>query len=242
MTNLEAIEKRYSRRSYLDTPITANSLLMLHVAIENYNKISGLSIQLAEDGSKAFQGFSLGYGMFHGVRSFIAMVGNTDDVNLREKVGYYGELLVLEATKLGLGTCWVGGTFNRKHCPCTVRDNETLVCIIPVGNVEEKQSLKEKAIYKFVHRGSKTIEQLYTSDTKVPDWFIKGMKAVQKAPSAINRQPVHFAFHNSIVTAYVVNPDIYQQIDFGIAKAHFEIATGGKFALGNKAVFTSPIL
>lgn len=240
MTNLEAIEMRHSRRSYLSTPIASDSKKVLKAAIDNYNKISGLSIQFVENGSEAFKGFNLTYGMFHGVSSFLAMVGSTTEVNLNEKVGYYGELLVLEATKLGLGTCWVSGTFNKKQCNCTVRDNETLVCIIPVGNVEEQRSFKERAIYKFAHRGTKTIEQLYTSDVQAPDWFLEGIKAVQKAPSAINQQPVHFNYQTGIITASVDASAGHRLIDLGIAKAHFDIVTDGKFNFGNNAIFTKP--
>ncbi|MDF2944149.1 MAG: Nitroreductase family protein [Herbinix sp.] len=237
MTDLEAIELRQSRRGYLGTPIPIESIKQLQTSIEQYNKTSGLSIQWIEDGRAAFQGFSMGYGMFSGVRSYLALVGKTTDVNLKEKAGYYGELLVLEATKLGLGTCWVGGTFNRNQCPAKVREDETLISLIIIGNVAEKKGFKENAIYKLAHRGTKSLVELYTSETQVPDWFSEGMKAVQKAPSAINQQPVQFTYRDGFVTAEVKHTDNHQPIDLGIAKLHFEIGAGGKFELGNKASF-----
>jgi hypothetical protein len=238
MTNLEAIDLRQSRRGYQGTPIAVGSVNTIKAAVEQYNKISGLSIQWIEDGRAAFQGFSLGYGMFSGVRSYLAIVGKNSDIHLKEKAGYYGELLVLEATKQGLGTCWVGGTFRRNHCPCSVRDDETLVSLITVGNVAEKKSFRENAIYKLAHRGTKSLEELYSSDTQVPDWFLSGIKAVQKAPSAINQQPVHFEYLSGVITAEVKHSDNHQPIDLGIAKLHFEIGAGsGKFELGNKGKF-----
>ena len=45
--------------------------------------------------------------------SVIACVGKDDDT-LDQRVGYYGEKLVLELQKMGLNTCWAG-TFNRKQ-------------------------------------------------------------------------------------------------------------------------------
>ncbi|MCL1873280.1 MAG: hypothetical protein FWF85_04100, partial [Clostridiales bacterium] len=42
--------------------------------------------------------------------------GTKDAIGL-ERLGYYGELWLLQATALGLATCWVGGTFKRKLCP-----------------------------------------------------------------------------------------------------------------------------
>ena len=238
MTDLEAIKLRQSRRGYQGTPIATASIKQLQVLIEQYNKTANLTIQFVEDGREAFQGFNLGYGMFSGVRSYLAMVGKTADLHSKEKVGYYGELLVLESTKLGLGTCWVGGTFNRNHCPCKVAEDETLVCLITIGNVNEKKGFRENAIYKLAHRGTKSLEQLYSTDAPTPNWFLEGINAVQKAPSAINQQPVYFIFKNGTVTAEVTHTQNHQPIDLGIAKSHFEIAAGGRFELGNQGSFT----
>lgn len=64
-------------------------------------------------------------------------------------------------------------------------------------------------------------------DTPVPDWFINGMRAVQKATLAINLQSEHFTYKSGVVTAEVKGSDNYKLIDLGIAKAHFEIGAGG---------------
>lgn len=66
------------------------------------------------------------------------------------------------------------------------------------------------------------------------------MRAVQKAPSAVNRQPVVFTYKGGIVTALVENTvgDGFA-LDLGIAKLHFELgAGGGTWAFGNGAEFT----
>lgn len=245
MTDIEAINLRYSRRSYLDKPIQAAALEHLMAVITKYNETSGLHIQLIEDGSNSFKGLLKSYGMFSGVRSFFALVGKNGDANLKEKAGYYGELLVLEATKLGLGTCWVGATYDRKHCPCTVKEDETLVCVIPVGYSQEKQDFREKLIYKATHRKSKPLEEFYTSDSQVPDWFLSGMEAVGKAPSAVNAHPVHGEYRSGKVILFIKDPGQYRLVDLGIAKLHFELgakackegAMTGSFPLGNPAEF-----
>lgn len=236
MTDLQAIDLRHSRRSYLDTPIEVNSVAVLLDTMDNCNKESGLSIQWVDKGREAFRGFSLGYGLFSRVGSYFALIGKTSDSHLKEKAGYYGEQLVLTATKLGLGTCWVGGTFSRNRCPVTIRKDEVLLSLITVGHVAEKKGFKENTIYKLTHRKTKSIEELYSADTSVPQWFVNGMKAVQKAPSAINHQPVFFTYRKGIVTAKVINTKNHEPIDLGIAKLHFEIGVGkGKFELGNDA-------
>ena len=238
MTYLEAMEARYSRRNYLDTPISSGDIDKLKSAVDQYNKESGLSIQLIEDGHSAFKGILRNYGMFHGVRSFFAMVGNTGEAGLFDRIGYYGELLVLEATMLGLGTCWVGATYSKKHCPCKIGNNETLVCLITVGTVKEKPGLKENLVYLSAHHGGKkSLESLYTADSEVPDWFLAGMKAVRIAPSALNTQPVRAEYKSGSVTIYVEDPCHRNLINLGIAKAHFELAAGGKFGSGNYSAF-----
>ncbi len=238
MNHLEAIDLRQSRRAYLPQPIDSTQLIKLKSEIEQCNKESALSIQLVEDGSEAFSGFNLGYGMFQGVRSYFALVGTTSDEHLREKAGYFGEKLVLEATKLGLGTCWVGGTFNRNRCACTVHEDETLALIITVGPIPAKKPFRENAIYKLAHRGTKSLEQLYTSDIPAPDWLINGMRCVQKAPSAVNLQPVLFHYEQGDLWAEVKNSNSYQLVDLGIAKLHFELGSGkGTFELGNRGKF-----
>lgn len=238
MTTLEAIDLRTSRRSYLKTLLSAEHLKLLQIEIDKFNRLSGLSIQLIQNGSETFQGIRKSYGMFSGVQSFFALVGSTKDENLNEKAGYYGELLVLEATRLGLGTCWVSGSFDRKHCPCKLKENEALVCVITVGNVENSKTFKEKMINRMTHaKGQPSLEKFYTSESKVPDWFLTGIKAVHKAPSAANRQPVRFNYQSDQVTAFINDKISYEFIDLGIAKSHFELAAGGRFEFGNNAVF-----
>lgn len=238
LNNLEAIDLRQSRRAYLPQPMDTAQLTKLQTEIDQCNKESGLSIQLVEDGREAFSGFNLSYGMFQGVRSYIALIGKTSDEHLKEKAGYYGEKLVLEATKLGLGTCWVGGTFNRSNCASTIHADETLVLIITIGMVPAKKPFRENAIYKLAHRKTKSLEQLYSSDTTTPDWLLGGMKCVQKAPSAVNLQPVQFRFEKGSLLAEVKNANSYQLIDLGIAKLHFELGAGnGRFELGNRGIY-----
>ena len=114
-----------------------------------------------------------------------------------------------------------------------------IVCAITIGNVKQKLSTKEKLIHSLTHRKTKTVEQMYTSDSPVPDWFLSGMAAVQKAPSAVNRQPVTFSYKDGTVTASVENIDGEGfAFDLGIAKLHFEIgAGGGAWEFGNGAGF-----
>ncbi len=236
MDYLEAINTRVSRRTYLDTPIEPKKLQQLENLIDQYNKAADLSMALVLDGSSAFNGLRKSYGMFKNVRTLIVLKGKKEDPNLKEKTGYYGEMLVLEATKMGLGTCWVGGTFDRDNAIFKAGKNEELTCVITIGNIETDQSFKEKMIRNLTHRKTKPIEAFYEADTAVPQWFLAGIQAVQKAPSAVNLQPVKVDYKKGVVTAFV--KEERSLTDLGIAKAHFSLTAGGTFAFGNRGEFT----
>lgn len=237
MTLLEATRQRRSRRKYLSIPIDAAKTEKLRTLIDGYNKIDGVDMRLVLGDGSAFSGFRKSYGMFSGVQNYIGLIDRIIDPENpskyrasenTEKMGYYGELVVLNATMLGLGTCWVGGSFDRKSCPFDLEDDEMVACAITVGNVADEMSTKEKLVRSMTHRKTKTAEDMFVSDTSVPDWFMDGMRAVQRAPSAVNRQPVLFTYKDGVVTASVQNPsDIGTALDLGIAKLHFEIGAGG---------------
>lgn len=237
MNITQAIDIRKSRRTYLSTPIEPAKTALLKSRIEEYNQKSNLTIRFMENGSAAFSGIRKSYGLFKGVRSLFIMKGPAKDPYLNEKIGYYGELLILEATALGLGTCWVGGTFDASGI--RKAPDEDLICVITVGNVPEEETLRERMIYKAIHRKTKSIGEMSEVVGEPPLWLKKGMKAVQKAPSTRNTQKVLFLYKAGVLRASVPDTDRFDYVDLGIAKAHFELAAGGKFELGNSAKYVS---
>ncbi|SNX53731.1 nitroreductase family protein [Thermoanaerobacterium sp. RBIITD] len=238
MTLKEAINVRCSNRKYLNTPIPQNKVQKMEELINRYNKEADLNMQLILNNGKAFAGLKRSYGMFSGVNNYIAVVGKTDDFS-KERAGYYGEKLVLEATCLNLGTCWVGTCFDKKSCVCFVNQDEEIYCLIVLGQVADKFSLKEKIISKAMHRKTKSFNEIVEADTtELPNWFKNGIYAVQKAPSALNQQPVKFIYQSGTVRARVSDKSPYGPIDMGIAKLHFELgAEGGYWEFGNNAEY-----
>lgn len=239
MDYTKAIELRSSRRTYTDMPIEKTSMERLNNLIALCNSESGLNLQMYVNDNNAFTGLKMSYGLFKNVRNYIALVGKKDDNNLHEKLGYYGEKIVLEATLLNLGTCWVGGTYDKKTCKCEVADDEVLIGIITIGHVPDDRTLKERIIYSLIHRKTKEIKDMLSSDTEIPKWMLKAMKAVQRAPSAINMQPVRFEYKNGQLSANIIRNNGFELIDLGIAKLHFEIGSSniGKWELGMDAIF-----
>lgn len=237
MTVEQAITSRVSRRSYLSSPFTPAEKACLQRRASLFGRLAGGRIVLIEDGASMFARFTKSYGRFSGARAFFALVGSAGDPDSEEKLGYFGELLVLEATGLGLGTCWVGGTYDRSACPCPLDSGETLHCIITVGHCPPKRSVKESVIYHLANRGTKNLEEFYDASRPVPAWFMEGLQSVRRAPSAYNRQPVRLSFINGVVSASVSAPMQYSGLDLGIAKAHFALPAGGHWQWGSGAAF-----
>lgn len=239
MTILEAIDVRSSKRKYLASPIDDNEAGQLTSLINSINEVTGLHFQFIQNNGDAFNSFLKSYGLLTGVTNYFALVGK-DDPGFKERCGYFGEKLVLNATMLGLGTCWVGGTFDKHSCVSQVRQNETLCCVIAVGNTPDSLSTREKLISKLVHRKTKKTHEMYQKDEQVPEWFMAGMRAVQRAPSAANRQPVMFSYNGGRVTASMTENKSITPVDLGIAKLHFELGSGGgSWQWGNGGEFTA---
>jgi nitroreductase len=180
-----------SRRSYKPEPLAAADEGKLRGVIAEH--AADARMELINGDGRAFSKFSKSYGMFKGVTNYIALVKNARDADSEEKLGYYGELAVLHATAMGLGTCWVGGMFDKKLIPVALSENESVCAAITVGYISEQLTGKERFVRSVTHRKTKTAEQMCLTDTQPPDWFANGVSAALKAPSAINRQPVVFS-------------------------------------------------
>ena len=170
MTDWEASEKRISCRSYADRRLDGETMEKLRVYMEQLNGISGLHMQLISTDTPTL---ALAKTMFDGpVYTYIAAVGEKSSEG-EEKVGYYGEDLVLYATKLGLGTCWVAGTYDRASAQAEVQEGENLWDVIPVGYATEKMPLRQKVVRQAIRARSRRPEEFLESEEKAPEWVLK---------------------------------------------------------------------
>ena len=220
MTLQEAITARHSVRKYIDKEIPADIVTVLQDKIAEYNKVGNLNIQLVLNETRAFTGM-LSYGSFSGVRNYFVMVGKKG-ADLDERVGYYGEQLVLLAQTLGLNTCWVGLSYRKVPEAYNVGKDEKLACMIALG-YGETQGVNHKI---------KTIEQVSNASDLTPAWFKRGVEAALLAPTAVNQQKFSFEYVGMSNNRHLVRAKKgfsmigYTQMDLGIAKYHFEIGAG----------------
>lgn len=210
---MEAIQNRHAVRRYLDRAIPEEVRSVLNEEIERYNEASGLAFHACYDEPTGFRGAMAKYGGFSGVHNYFALCSpesGGDEV----AVGYFGQKLVLLAQHLGLNTCWVGLTYNKKNLKAQLDDDEDLTIVVSVG-YGENQGKPHK---------SKPLEKLgrVEGDGPMPDWFIQGLEAAVLAPTAVHQQKFSFVLDGDTVHAYPGSGS-YVQIDLGIAKLHFEI-------------------
>lgn len=217
MELIEAIRARHSVRKYTDQPIETAKVATLRAELEIINAESGLNIQLVLDEPKCFSSGMWKYGQFSGVKNYFVMAGPKGK-EAEEKIGYYGEKLVLLAQTLGLNTCWVGLTYKKIPGTYTLRDGDTVHCVIALGY----------GTIPGVQHPLKPVEQFYESEGLPPKWFQDGMAAAMLAPTAVNQQKFKFILHegNKVETKTGFSMAGYTNIDLGIVKCHFEIGAG----------------
>lgn len=221
-----AIECRTSRRAYKYQRIEPDKTEQIISLTDTINQESGLNIQFVENGDLFLSGFKASYGLISGKPSMIALVGNKADPELKQKVGYYGEFLLLECVSLGLGTCWIGGSYNKKEClkHIQIREDDDLVCVIAVGNAAENKSLREVLISQ-IGKGKQSFDELLTEkDCTPPLWVKSGIESARIAPSSANGKPIGYRYVNDQLSVFIAkkNHDA-EEIDLGISMAHFQL-------------------
>ena len=208
---------RHSVRQYLDQPIPDSLRRTLDAEVASCNAESGLAIRVFYDEPEGFSGLLAHYGRFRGVRNYFALVAKTGTPR-DTACGYYGQRLVLLAQHLGLNTCWVGLTYNKRKTKATLDEDESLALAISLG-----YGLTQG----HPHKTSKPAEKIgrVRDGSPPPDWFSRGLEAAALAPTAMHQQKFFFELDGTTVHAQQGSGS-FTAVDLGIAKYHFEIGAG----------------
>jgi len=229
----EAIDIRVSRRHFSDKSIDANTTNQINSLIAKYNQSGTLNFRLIENAETAFKSFLVAYGKFKGIKNAVALSVNRSTDDYLEKVGYFGEQIVLNMVAMGLDTCWVGVDFNRKSEVFTLQENEELVAVLVFGYAKDTPIKIETEKYGINHRTTLAIEEVTSNDQILPHHVEEGIVAILKAPSTKNKQPVRVEYKNAQLKLSVNLRRKQNLIELGIAKAHYCVVNGGMFDWGN---------
>jgi nitroreductase len=160
-------------------------------------------------------------------------------------MGFRMEQMILFATGLGLGTCWIGGLFTEKRIGAFLGLDKTerVIVLTPLGYPDT--SSYGRTIHSIVHLGApqsrrrKPLEQIVFG----PQWdmpletqdsgLLEVLECTRLAPSWTNTQPWRFLVDKDEIIAVadasgrnlsVRDGKHYYRLDVGIAMAHFFLA------------------
>ena len=208
-----AIIHRHSVRHYTDEIVSDNVKQQIEQEIIKCNNEGDLNISVVWDNPSVFSNFLTHYGKFKGVKNYFILAGKKSK-DLHEKLGYYGERLVILAQTLGLNTCWVALNYSKisakKHGG--LQNGDKVVCVISLG-----YGKTQGVMHRF-----KNPDKLIEVKGEMPEWFKNGFEMAKYAPTAMNQQQWKLTLKGDKVKAKaLLGP--YSKVDLGIVKYHFEV-------------------
>lgn len=230
MSITESIKKRTSIRSYSGEPLRREYseqikryIASLAQPFAGKARIELVSCQIGMEPIK------LGtYGVISGAVNYLVLI-HDDKPFAGQNAGYLFEQVLLFCTELGLGTCWIGGTFNSADFESKVilADNETLRIISPVGYPAEKVKFLDKIMKAGAGSNKrKPFEELFFADESgnplsQDNLYALPLEMVRLAPSARNIQPWRVIVSDYNVHFYYMEKSRFTDVDMGIALCHF---------------------
>lgn len=217
----EAVRRRESCRLFASAPCTEKWNALLSAADEL--ALPGMRIALGLCDNTLFQPFMGLLIKFENVQRFAAIIVTDNHPRGMVNAGVSGEMFLLRAVELGLGGCWVSGTYKRSQVGLKVREGEKIVALMPLGvpKVEPEEP---------IHHKRKEIAALCPDFNSLNPVFREIALYVQSAPSAMNLQPWRIQPQGDKQLQISV-PRAAQQLDLGIAISHAVLALGNTPAL-----------
>lgn len=190
------------------------------------------------------------YGIIKGARDYAAAIVETGEKDL-EQLGFVMEKFILYATSLDLGTCWLGGTFNKSQFGelAALKKGESLPAVTPIGHAKDRKSVLDSLMRLAAgsDRRKSWAELFYDESFSRPlheqdaGECGEALEAVRLAPSASNKQPWRVLIHGEDCHFYMLADKPSEgelgfnihRIDMGIAMCHFEMVMEESGAMGS---------
>jgi nitroreductase len=249
----DIIRKRFSCRSYLDKPIEqAKQQQLADFASASTTGPLGARarfglISATEQDRSALRGLGT-YGFIKGATGFMVGAVAQSSKNL-EDFGYLLERIVLFATDLGLGTCWLGGTFTKSSFAAKISasDEELVPAVVAVGYISDQPRRLDGVIRRTAGSDHRLAwESLFFDrqfeaglSREAAGAYAVPLEMVRLGPSASNKQPWRIIRDGPAWHLYLHRTKGYgqnrfgplttadlQRVDMGIAMSHFEIVAG----------------
>ena len=258
---IELVGRRYSCRSYRPQAIETSlqSALMDYLSSDCVGPLGSRGrfklVAAAAGDTASLKGLGT-YGFIKDAPGFIVGAVPTGP-HAMEDYGYLLERVILHATELGLGTCWLGGTFSKSNFAKKIelKKDEVLPAVTPVGypldGSRERDKIRKQAGSNFRHPAALLFfdggfGNPISPEAAGPYWDV--LEAVRWAPSASNKQPWRLVRTQSGWHFYLERTKGYgkgsimfrllglgdlQRVDIGIAMCHFELVAKEKGLAGS---------
>ena len=236
MNIIETIKKRRSVRTYTGEPLSNEHILQIKQYISQLQAPFGVNARIELINTNLDEKpVKLGtYGWINGASNYLAMI--FEDAPFAETAAaYMFEQVILFCTNLGLGTCWLGGSFSRGDFKKQIRlgENEKLKIVSPVGYASDRKRFLEKYIVQSdkKHSSRKPFGELFFSknfDNPLTEneagIFSTPLEMVRLSPSANNVQEWRVLLDDEALHFYKKPYLTFDSIDMGIALCHFELS------------------
>lgn len=241
----DIIRIRRSWRSYRPDPVSGQDKERIRSLLSGLGCPpfgSTVRLVLADASAQGMGRVKGTYGVVTGASTFLIGVLRPSEGGY-EDFGYLFESAILAMTSLGLGTCWMGGTFSRGLFADMARleAGEVIPAISPVGLSADRRSMVDRLfVFTAGSRSRKPFSELFFLDgfeSKRKNDFAGAyalpLEMVRLGPSSSNRQPwrvvmrdgsLHFYLSRTRGYALLFGEVDLQRVDMGIAMCHFELA------------------
>lgn len=226
----EAIGERHSTRSYEERPVEPELLGRMEDLCASFRPYDDCRVELVRHPrSDLFRGIVGSYGKVTGAPHVLVMIA-AGGAEAQQHLGFCGEAAVLEATSLGLSTCWVAGFFKRRSVTALLElaDGERVAAVSALGYRSEVEGPGDRTMKRLAgsHRRLPAASIAEDWEAEWPLWARSAVECARLSPSAVNRQPWRFRLHEGqLVIRKTLGdlPGVTKDLDCGIAMLHAQV-------------------
>ena len=246
---IESIKKRSSIRTYTletfsDEKIREIEIILKNVSSPPFGTHGRFALIRLDPSEGSMLKTMTTYGIIKNPQYFLVGLIDKDKGNLVD-FGFAFEKIILDLTSMDIGTCWLGGTFNKsllaRYAQCL--DDEVIPCVVALGYGANKKSPTDRLIRFMAASHSRKeghvlfFQNNFKEVTSLTNpYYQQALEMVRLAPSASNKQPWRILCENRCFHFYLDRNPAYnklidflnlsdlQLVDMGIAMCHFELA------------------
>jgi nitroreductase len=243
MDILEAISRRMSVRTYESGSAPMAELEGVRLAGERAEALTQVEMRFYlrshQQMGHEVKGIIGNYGKYIHAPHYIVLASKEGEGYLTD-AGFRFEQMVLEATRNGLGTCWVGLMFKEASLRSNLGLDKSwrVMVLTPIGRAGDPSFVSRSLRAMAGSSTRKPLEEIFfwqSYGTRLPanvladERMARVLEAARRAPSWMNKQPWRFILNGREILVYKMKNQEregkdYHLLDCGIAMANLHLA------------------